>query len=117
MRQSIDAVNDAIWLFSVDGISLKLSQEERRIERSFDNVWLSDTIIDATHAVLRQQFPYEEGMQSVLSAAKLKAFQYFVHVACQSPASCLHVQNVKHGSILAVNSSPKLSAKFDLQKS
>ena len=71
MRQSIDAVNDAIWLFSVDGISLNLSQEEkRRIEGSFDNGWLSDTIIDATQAVLRQQFPYDEGMQSVLYAAK-----------------------------------------------
>ena len=71
MRQSIDAVNDAMWLFSVDGISLNLSQEEkRRIEGSFDNGWLSDTIIDATQAVLRQQFPYDEGMQSVLYAAK-----------------------------------------------
>ena len=69
--QYIDAVNDAIWLFSVDGISLNLSQEEkRRIEGSFDNGWLSDTIIDATQAVLRQQFPYDEGMQSVLYAAK-----------------------------------------------
>ena len=47
MRQSIEAVNDAIWLFTVDGISLNLSQEEkRRIEGSFDNRWLSDTIID-----------------------------------------------------------------------
>ena len=71
MRQSIDAVNDTIWLFSVDGISLNLSQEEkRRIEGSFDNGRLSDTIIDATQAVLRQQFPYDEGMQSVLFAAK-----------------------------------------------
>ena len=58
MRQSIDAVNDAIWLFSVDGISLNLSQEEkRRIEGKFDNGWLSDTIIDATQVVLRQQCP------------------------------------------------------------
>ena len=30
---------------------------------------------------------------------------FFVHVACQSMASCLHVQNVKNGSILAVNRS------------
>ena len=34
------------------------------------NGWLSDTIIDATQAVLRQQFPHDEGMQSVLYAAK-----------------------------------------------
>ena len=62
-RNSINS-NDAIWLFSVDGISLNLSQEEkRRIEGSFDNWWLSDTI-------LRQQFPYDEGMQSVLYASK-----------------------------------------------
>ena len=47
-------------------------EEKRRIEGSFDNVWLSDTKIDATHAVLRQQFPYEEGMQSAISAAKLR---------------------------------------------
>ena len=30
MRQSIDAVNDAIWLFSVDRISLNLSQEKKK---------------------------------------------------------------------------------------
>ena len=42
--------------------------------------------------------------------------KYFVHVACQSTASCLHVQNVRNGSILAVNLLPKLIAKFDLQK-
>ena len=44
--------------------------EKRRIDGSFDNGWLSDTIIDATQAVLRQQFPHDEGMQSVLYAAK-----------------------------------------------
>ena len=65
MRQSIGVVNDATWLFSVDGISLN-----RRIEGSFNNGWLSDTITGATQAVLRQQFPYDEGMQSVLFAAK-----------------------------------------------
>ena len=71
MRQSIDAVNDAISRFSVDGISLNLSQEEkRRIEGRFDNGWFSDTIIDATQAVLRQQFPYEESIQSGLYAVK-----------------------------------------------
>ena len=37
---------------------------------SFDNGWLNDTIIDASQAVLRQQFPYEECMQSVLFSAK-----------------------------------------------
>ena len=71
MRQSIDAVNDAFWLFSVDGISLNLSQEEKRkMEGSFDKWWLSDTIIDATQAVLRQHFPYDEGMQSAYYAVK-----------------------------------------------
>ena len=71
MRQSIDAVNDAIWLFGVDGFSLNISQEEtRRIDGSFDNGWLNDTIMDASQAVLRQQFPHEQGMQSVLYATK-----------------------------------------------
>ena len=73
MRQSLDAVNDAIWLLSVDRISLNLSQEEiRRIDGSFDNGWLSDTIIVSTQAILRQQFPHDKGMQSVIYAAKPK---------------------------------------------
>ena len=37
--------------------------EKRRVGGSFDNGWLSDTIIDATHAVLRQQFTHDEGLQ------------------------------------------------------
>ena len=44
--------------------------EKRRIDGSFEDGWLSDTIIDQTQAVLRQQFPHNEGMQSVLYAAK-----------------------------------------------
>ena len=44
--------------------------EKRIIGGSFDNGWVSDTMIDATQAVLRQQFPHDEGMQSVIYAAK-----------------------------------------------
>ena len=44
--------------------------EKRRIDGSFEDGWLSDTIMDQTQAVLRQQFPHDEGMQSVLYAAK-----------------------------------------------
>ena len=40
------------------------------VEGSFDNGWLGDTIKDATQAVVRQQFSHDEGMQSVLYAAK-----------------------------------------------
>ena len=47
-----------------------LQEEKRKIDGSFNNGWLSITIIDATQAVLRQQFPHDVGMQSVLYAAK-----------------------------------------------
>ena len=43
---------------------------KRQNDGSFGNWWLSDTIIDQTQAVLRQQFPHDVGMQSVIYAAK-----------------------------------------------
>ena len=44
--------------------------EKKKTDGSFDNGWLSDTIIDATQAVLRLQFSHDEGLQSVLYAGK-----------------------------------------------
>ena len=49
---------------------LTIQLVEKRIDGSFNNGLLSDTIIDTTKAVLRQQFLYDEGMQSVLYAVK-----------------------------------------------
>ena len=40
-----------------------------RRDGNFDNGWLNDMIKDASHAVLRQQFPHEQGMQSMFYAA------------------------------------------------
>ena len=51
---------------------LTIQLVEKRIDGSFDNGWLSDTIIDPTQAVLRQQFLQDESMQSVLYAVKPK---------------------------------------------
>lgn len=71
MRRSIDAVNEDLWLVNSDGIHLNLTNDDRlRLKGSLDNGWLNDIIIDASQSVLRQQFPHEQGMQSVLYAAK-----------------------------------------------
>ena len=61
-------------------------------------------------------FPHRKIFCKNKPVLKVTGIPIFVHVACQSMASCLHVQNVKDGSILAVNLSTKLNAKFDRQK-
>ena len=49
---------------------LTIQLVKKRSDASFDNRWLSDTILDTTQAVLRQQFLHDKGMQSVLYAEK-----------------------------------------------
>ena len=49
---------------------------EKRSDASFHNRWLSDTILDTTQAVLKQQFLHDKGMQSVLYAEKTELNLY-----------------------------------------
>ena len=51
-------------------LTIHFVSKKRRINQCFNNGWLSDTKLDAIQAVLRQQFPHDEGIQSVLYAAK-----------------------------------------------
>ena len=45
------------------------SEDSKRLDSTYDNGWLSDKIIDAAHALLRQEFPTIGGMQSCLLAS------------------------------------------------
>ena len=64
-------VDDEMWVFSNEGVKLNLNTEDlERVNGKYDNGWLNDRLIDAAHALLRQEHNSIGGMQSCLLAQR-----------------------------------------------
>ena len=85
-------VDEDMWLITSGGVQLNLNSEDfNRLDGTYDNGWLNDKIIDAAHALLRQEFPSAGGLQSCILAcgptfrSEVKPFVQIVNTCPNGP--------------------------------